>query len=363
MSIEVNGLWKRFGETAAVAGIDLHIPEGEMLVLLGPSGCGKTTTMRCIAGLEEPDSGRISIGGKPVFDSDAGVHVPVNRRNVGMVFQSYAIWPHMTVFENVSFSLEMEGLGKNEIRRRVGEILELVGLSGYQDRGASYLSGGQMQRVALARSLVMQPSVLLFDEPLSNLDARLRDHLRVQLREIQTQLKISSVYVTHDQREALALADQIVMMQSGKIMQAGDPVSLYSEPRTAEIAEFLGYSNIYPAEIVNRDGGRAHLALLTGGRKLQANHASMDEAAVAVCVRPDNISIAPAGGEVPSNSNRIDGEIILASFLGSQMQYRLRAAPGEVWEVLSSDVRRVLKIGQRAQIDIDPANIKVLPRQ
>lgn len=220
-----------------------------------------------------------------------------------------------------------------------------------------------MQRVALARSLVMRPSVLLFDEPLSNLDARLRDHLRVQLREIQTQLKISSVYVTHDQREALALADQIVMMQSGKIMQAGDPVSLYSQPQTAQIAEFLGYSNIYPAKIVNHEGGQARLALLDTVRSLQAKHVNIADAALAVCVRPDDISIAPAGEVHGSNVNRIDGEIILASFLGSQMQYRLRAAPGEIWEVLSSDVRRVLKIGQRAQIYIDPANIKVLPKQ
>src|SRR5262249_19677131 len=163
----------------AISQINLDIAEGQMLVLLGPSGCGKTTTMRCVAGLEQPNSGRISIGGRIVYESDTGINVPANQRNVGMGVQFYAVWPHMKVFENVAFPLEMASIGRSEITRRVGDILKLVGLSGLEDRGASYLSGGQMQRVALARSLVMQPSVLLFDEPLSNLDARLRDHLRI----------------------------------------------------------------------------------------------------------------------------------------------------------------------------------------
>src|SRR5262245_41435073 len=245
MTIEVRNLSKSFTGTRAVVQVNLDIAEGEMLVLLGPSGCGKTTTMRCVAGLENPNSGRISIGGKVVYDSDKGISVPANQRHVGMVFQSYAIWPHMTVFENVAFPLEMASVGRAEIKRRVADILKLVGLSGFEDRGASYLSGGQMQRVALARSLVMEPSVLLFDEPLSNLDARLRDHLRIQLRELQTQLKITSIYVTHDQREALALADKIVVMQSGHVVQEADPVTLYHRPRSAAIADFLGYSNIF----------------------------------------------------------------------------------------------------------------------
>src|SRR5471030_2017708 len=191
MSIQIRNLRKTFGGTVAVEGLSLDIAEGEMLVLLGPSGCGKTTTMRCIAGLDSPDHGKISIGGRTVFDDAAGTNVAVNRRQIGMVFQSYAIWPHMSVAENVAFPLEMAGLGRRDIGDRVEEMLVLVGLGGLGARGASYLSGGQMQRVALARSLVMKPAVLLFDEPLSNLDARLRDHLRVQVRELQTQLKIT----------------------------------------------------------------------------------------------------------------------------------------------------------------------------
>ncbi|MGE3244950.1 MAG: ABC transporter ATP-binding protein [Beijerinckiaceae bacterium] len=362
MSIAVKNLWKHYGETAAVAGIDLEVPEGEMLVLLGPSGCGKTTTMRCIAGLEEPDIGSISIGGQPVFDRAGGVNTPVNRRNVGMVFQSYAIWPHMSVFENVAFSLEMEKRPREEIRRRVGEILELVGLAGFEERGASYLSGGQMQRVALARSLVMRPAVLLFDEPLSNLDARLRDHLRVQLREIQTELKISSVYVTHDQREALALADRIVMMQAGKILQSGDPVSLFNSPQTAEIAEFLGYSNIFPARLAGEDNGLAVAEFVSGGRKLKAAAGQRCDGDIAVCVRPDDVHIS-SGEEGAGSGNVLGGTIILASFMGTHMQYRVRAGAGEIWEILSTDVKTLRKLGETVQVHVDPAHVKLLPTQ
>ena len=225
-----------------------------MLVLLGPSGCGKTTTLRSIAASAVPDSGRIAIGGRTVFDGRENINVPVNQRNFGMVFQSYAIWPHMTVFENVAYPSRWRAVRARRNPTTGRRYPEAGGSEGYAERGASHLSGGQMQRVALARSLVMRPSVLLLDEPLSNLDARLRDHLRVQLREIQTQLKITSVYVTHDQREALALADQIAVMQSGTILQIGDPISVYTRPKTSSIAEFLGYSNIFEAKVIERAG-------------------------------------------------------------------------------------------------------------
>ena len=363
MSIEIQGLRKSFGSAVAVGGIDLHIPEGQMLVLLGPSGCGKTTTMRCIAGLETPDSGRILIKGKPVYDGAAGIDIPVNRRRVGMVFQSYAIWPHMTVFENVSFSLEMEGVARDEMRERVHAILALVGLDGFAERGASYLSGGQMQRVALARSLVMRPEVLLFDEPLSNLDARLRDHLRVQLREIQTQLNITGVYVTHDQREALALADRIVVMDMGNVLQVGDPVGLYNRPRTSTVAEFLGYSNIFDVGAVERRGEGSVAILKDTGRRLAV---SVPVAGVAddltLCVRPDDIAIAPfPSGDAPAAG--IAGEVILASFMGSHMQYRVRTGEKEIWEVLTPKISTDIGLGARVILDISPAHIHLLPRQ
>lgn len=358
MTIEVASLRKTFGESTAVAGIDLNVPEGEMLVLLGPSGCGKTTTMRCIAGLEVPDSGRIAIGGKTVFDDRKNVSVPINQRNVGMVFQSYAIWPHMTVFENVAFPLTMARHPREEIRKEVAEILTLVGLDGFGDRGASYLSGGQMQRVALARSLVMRPAVLLFDEPLSNLDARLRDHLRVQLRELQTQLKITSVYVTHDQREALALADQIAVMDAGTVLQIGDPVSVYTRPKTRTIADFLGYSNIFDATITER-GSQCHRVMLDGGHQLEVAARDGDSVPrLAACVRPDHVAIRPAGD---GDDGGIIGDVILASFMGSYMQYRVRVAGCGTWEVFSSDIVTKFHVGSRVALKVDPAEILLLP--
>jgi iron(III) transport system ATP-binding protein len=361
MSIELSKLRKTFGEATAVAGIDLTVAEGEMLVLLGPSGCGKTTTMRCIAGLEAPTSGRIAIAGRTVFDERAAINVPINQRNVGMVFQSYAIWPHMTVAENVAFPLVMARRPRSEIEQRVREILVLVGLNGFEDRGASYLSGGQMQRVALARSLVMQPSVLLFDEPLSNLDARLRDHLRVQLRELQTQLKITSVYVTHDQREALALADQIAVMQGGTVLQIGDPVSVYTRPRTSTIADFLGYSNIFEAVVTERDG-MFRQVLLGGEHRLKV--AAPDESpggALFACIRPEDVSIRGADGAAAGVENAMAGDVILASFMGSYMQYRVRVSGGATWDVFSSDITAKLRAGSKAVIGVAPGAILLLP--
>ena len=214
MKITLEHLSLKYGANTVVKDLDLQIADGESLVLLGQSGCGKTSTMRCIAGLEQPSGGRITIGDTVVHDSERRVTVAPYKRNVGMVFQSYAVWPHRTVFENVGFSLKMKKVPKEEAARRVRKALAIVGLADFETRGASQLSGGQMQRVALARSLVMQPSVLLLDEPLSNLDARLRERLRIELREIQLEQNLTTVYVTHDQIEAFALADRIALMLS-----------------------------------------------------------------------------------------------------------------------------------------------------
>jgi iron(III) transport system ATP-binding protein len=362
MSIEVSNLRKTFGDAVAVAGIDVHVADGEMLVLLGPSGCGKTTTMRCIAGLEVPDSGRIAIGGRAVFDGSENVNVPINQRNVGMVFQSYAIWPHMTVFENVAYPLVMARRPRAEIQQRVAEILKLAGLEGFAERGASYLSGGQMQRIALARSLVMRPSVLLFDEPLSNLDARLRDHLRVQLRELQTQLKITSVYVTHDQREALALADQIAVMQGGTILQIGDPVSVYTRPKTSTIADFLGYSNIFAAQVIERGPVFHRVALAGSGIQLRvAALENGDGDRLAACIRPDDMTIREGAGGANLGDNIIPGEVVLASFMGSYMQYRVRVAGGTAWDVFSPDITSKIRLGSQVVLEAPADDILLLP--
>jgi len=367
MSIQVRQLRKSFGGSAAVDSIDLDIEQGTMLVLLGPSGCGKTTTMRCIAGLEKPDAGTITIDGRAMFDSQRGVNIPVNERHVGMVFQSYAIWPHLTVFQNVAFPLEMEKLARPEIERRVGEVLELVGLTGMDKRGASYLSGGQMQRVALARSLVMRPSVLLFDEPLSNLDARLRDNLRVQLRELQTQMKITSIYVTHDQREALALADEIAVMQSGQILQIDDPVTLYGNPVSSTVADFLGYSNVFEVEVEEggREDGFAAVRFAVGGRRMRAAAvAGTSGAGYCACVRPDRVLIRPSSGDADiSEDNHMAGEVILASFMGSHMQYRVRTGAHEIWEVLSANIISGIRLGARVVISVEPAHLQILPKE
>ena len=366
MGIQVRQLRKTFGGSIAINGIDLDINAGEMLVLLGSSGCGKTTTMRCIAGLESPDAGHIAINGRTVFDSKARTNVPVNERHVGMVFQSYAIWPHLSVFGNIAFPLEMEGVARAEIARRVKEVLELVGLQGMDERGASYLSGGQMQRVALARSLVMRPSVLLFDEPLSNLDARLRDNLRVQIRELQTQLKITSIYVTHDQREALALADHIAVMQLGNVLQVADPIELYSNPATSTIADFLGYSNVFEVEVLTRPVDGCDIAFKSNGRRLRAGSAPAGSGKEwCVCIRPDHVCIKflADGNNAAPSGNAIAGEVILASYLGSHMQYRVRTDEHEVWEVLSAEVTSGIRLGSRVVIEIEPRHLQVLPRE
>ena len=241
-SIEVRDLVVRYGGVVAVRGVTFTVGAGEHLTLLGPSGCGKTTTLRAIAGLEKPASGEIQIGGVPVFSSS--VNVPAERRGLSMVFQSYAIWPHMSVFDNVAYGLRVRKRPEAEVTTRVREALDLVQLGELGARGASKLSGGQQQRVALARAFVFSPSVLLFDEPLSNLDAKLRAEMRVELKELQRRLDITSVYVTHDLEEALAISDRIVVMRDGVIEQVGTPGEIYDRPRNTFVADFVGSANL-----------------------------------------------------------------------------------------------------------------------
>ncbi len=242
--IEVRDLVVRYGNVTAVRDVTFAVCPGEQLTLLGPSGCGKTTTLRAIAGLEPPASGEIVIGGSPVFSSGRRINVPAERRGLSMVFQSYAIWPHMTVFDNVAYGLRVRRLGAREIAEKVGSALDMVQMSEFAQRSASKLSGGQQQRVALARAFVFSPSVLLFDEPLSNLDAKLRAEMRIELRELQHRVGITSVYVTHDLEEALAISDRIVVMRDGAIAQIGTPAEIYNFPRNAFVADFVGSANL-----------------------------------------------------------------------------------------------------------------------
>ncbi|WP_075200804.1 ABC transporter ATP-binding protein [Leucobacter celer] len=357
MDVRISDLSLSYGDFQAVKNLSLDIGEGESLVLLGQSGCGKTSTMRCIAGLEEPSTGSISIGGSPVFDSLAGTNVPPNKRNVGMVFQSYAIWPHMTVLENVSFPLQMKRMNKTAIRRKALETLELVGLDHLAEKGASLLSGGQMQRVALARSLAMGPSVMLLDEPLSNLDARLREDLRAELRRIQLELGLTSVYVTHDQGEALALADQIAIMQHGRISQLSSPTEIYRSPASASIALFLGMSNVF--KLGHSNAGRAELADYAIEVALEQAISSQQHN-MSVCIRPEDISISRESSRNVANS--WPGTVTVKLFQGSHTRWSIELDGGPTIEVETrTAVSSELHPNDRVFVEVQPSRVLVLP--
>ncbi len=313
--LQLTGVQKHFGTVVAVEDFNLEAEAGEFVSFLGPSGCGKTTTLRMIAGFEQPTAGTILIDGKDITNA------PPNRRNVGMVFQSYALFPNMTVAENIAFGLMIRGRDKASTRTRVDELLQLIHL---EDRGGRYpyqLSGGQQQRVALARALAMEPSVLLLDEPLSALDAKIRVALRHEIREIQRQLGITTVYVTHDQEEALELSDRVVVMSEGRVEQIGTPFEIYNFPATAFVASFVGTLNALPARIVEPSAGRLEL----GGHEVrtgsQLTGAPGDE--VMVAIRPEMITLAADSQGAANGTNRVPATIADVAFLGAVVRFRV----------------------------------------
>jgi len=357
--LRVENLVKTFpGGNRALDGVSLGIEQGSFLVLLGPSGCGKTTTMRSIVGLESPDSGRIAIGGRTVFD--ATTNVPVHKRNMGMVFQSYAIWPHRTVGQNVAFPLKVQKVNRAEIKRRVDEALELVGLGHLGDRGASNLSGGQMQRVALARSIVMRPDLLLLDEPLSNLDAQLRDRLRIELKRLQQEIGVTSVYVTHDQGEALAMADQVAVMFNGVIHQFGAPRDLYDDPATLEVAAFVGKSNLLPGTVpAVATEGRATTFVRTDDRttlQAAAGWAGPGGAVARIRVEDIDVEAAPSG-----KPNEYPARVVVAVYQGSQMSYLLETASGARLEALCARRTSDFAPGDEVTISVAPEHVRLYP--
>ena len=306
----------------AVKGLSLEVKRGQFYTVLGPSGCGKTTTLRCIAGLERPDSGRIVIDDDVVFDAGRGVWVPPNHRNIGMVFQSYAIWPHMTVFDNVAFPLRYlrPEPGRATLRERVRNALALVQLGGLEDRPAPFLSGGQQQRLALARALVCEPRVFLLDEPLSNLDAKLREEMRFELRDLVKRLDVTTVFVTHEQIEALTMSDTIAVMKDGIVVQEGPPSAIYAEPAGSFIADFIGKTNLLKAKVIAGEGnapdGRAVLVETPIGKLVcrTAPGASSGES-VTVAIRPENVKLS-RGDHGPSH-NSASGEVDTVIYLGN----------------------------------------------
>lgn len=323
--IEVRSLIKTFADqhsdrVTAVRDVSFKVEEGKFYTLLGPSGCGKTTTLRCIAGLEKPDAGEVEVAGQVVFSSSRKTFVPAFRRSIGMVFQSYAIWPHLTVFENVAFPLRVgkQRRGSGEIASKVKKALELVELSGLGDRMATQLSGGQQQRLALARALAREPKVLLLDEPLSNLDAKLRERMRVELRELQRRLGITTLYVTHDQIEALSMSDEIAIMNSGEIVQQGAPREIYLQPQTQFVAQFIGSTNQLSGMLRGLDGvGRARVETSVGELLCRASGEIEPGSEVVIMVRPENVVVHAA--RPPETANVVEGKVATVMFLGQYL--------------------------------------------
>jgi putative spermidine/putrescine transport system ATP-binding protein len=313
-ALEITSLSKRYGDAVAVDGFDLRVRRGDLVALLGPSGCGKTTTLRMIAGLVEPSAGRIVLEGRPVD------HVPIHRRNIGMVFQQYALFPFLTVFENVAYGLRERRVPEPELRERVSAMLAMVGLTGLEERRPRQLSGGQQQRVALARALVINPALLLLDEPLSNLDTKLRERVRGEIRDLQRRLGITTVFVTHDQDEALSIAHVVVVMRGGRVEQVGSPLEIYQQPANTFVADFIGACNLLPARVSAVDGGMARCELESGALVIvDADGLSRDDR-VTLAIRPERLSLH-AATEPITNGRSLGATICSATYLGARTSY------------------------------------------
>ena len=341
LAVELTDLRRVYGSVSALDGLTLHIEPGEMVALLGPSGCGKTTALRILAGLDEATSGSVSVGGKDLTG------VPANKRDMGMVFQAYSLFPHLTVLDNVAFGLKLRGEGVAERRTRASEMLELVGLSQHRDKYASQLSGGQQQRVALARALAIRPSVLLLDEPLSALDAKVRVQLREEIRRVQREVGTTTLFVTHDQEEALAIADRVGVMGKGQLQQLAAPIELYTRPATPFVAEFVGLSNRLAAEVSQ---GTAHVL----DSRVPVLQGSITSGRGIAMVRPESVNVVADG----------DGtaRVLAVEFLGPFSRARLMTEGGdEVMAQMPSARARELRVGERVNLTIEPSGVLVIP--
>src|SRR6516225_368317 len=351
--VEVQNLVKCYGNDLAVDGVSFSVRRGDLITLLGPSGCGKTTTLMSIAGLHRIDGGEIRVDGVTYTSPVKGIFLPPEKRDIGMVFQSYAIWPHMSVTQNVAYPLEIRGFERGEIEARVAEVLRLVGLRHVANKLATDLSGGQQQRAALARAIVSRPRLLLFDEPLSNLDLKLREQMRVELKRIQHEVGITSIYVTHDQAEALVMSDEIIVMSKGRIEQKGSPHDIYALPVNAYVSNFIGVANLLTGRVVQVTApGRGEVELMEGatpvrlpcllGEQIKAGQQAV------VSVRPESVQVSRDGGA----GGRIEGEVVQVIFLGNCVDCRVRWGSFE-WKVLAHP-RAGLHKGEKVYLRLDP---------
>jgi iron(III) transport system ATP-binding protein len=348
-NIRLQNITKRFDDTVALDDISLQIPAGELFFLLGPSGCGKSTLLRLIAGLHEPTEGRIFFNDRDV------TALGTERRNAVMVFQSYALWPHMTVRDNIRFGLNVRGMSRQEQDRRVDEVLRLVQMQTYADRKPNQLSGGQQQRVALARALAVNPHCLLLDEPLSNLDAKLRHEMRSEIRRICKSTGFTTIYVTHDQKEALSVADRIAVLKDGRLMQIGTPGELYHKPRSTFVADFIGQTNLLPGRIIERSDRTVRVETPAGTFTAAANGELPER--VKISIRPEQMRIARGDSAASSASNRITGRTIETTFLGEASEHVLLVNEQQL-KVISAPP--LFDVPPEMAVEFDPADVVVL---
>ncbi len=356
--VEIDRLFKYFGAEKAVNDVSLSVAQGEFVTLLGPSGCGKTTTLRCIAGLERLNAGEIRIGGEIVTSIERDIYLTPEERNIGMVFQSYAVWPHMTVFDNVAYGLRVRRVSSSELKKQTNRVLELVGLDQLADRYATKLSGGQRQRVALARAIVYEPKVVLFDEPLSNLDAKLREEMRIEIMRLQREVGITSIFVTHDQSEALVMSDRVVVMDKGVIQQIGDPKTIYAQPVNVFVAKFIGVANLMEGVFLGRSGALCDLEISLG-----EDHAPLRLQAVGgegatvgqnlhLCLRPEDIMFSLQAPEHQANGNAFEGKVIDTVYLGNFLECRVQVGSYEF--IVQIDHFEQLVPGQSVYLSFRP---------
>lgn len=361
-AISLRSVVKRFGDVTAVDHLDLDLREGELIAFLGPSGCGKTTTLRMIAGFEMPTDGQIRLGDEDV------TYLPAEKRNCGMVFQNYALFPHLTVYRNVAFGLEMRRVPRGEVERRVASVLEKVQLRGLEGRYPRQLSGGQQQRTALARALVINPNVLLLDEPLANLDAKLREEMRFYIRTLQQEFGITTIYVTHDQGEALVLADRVAVMMGGVLQQIGTPEDLYRRPQTAKVADFVGLVNLLPVHVKERCAVAIRCESAVGS--LEGHGPDVPDAAMEgwLSVRPENIRLSPSNGDGTTadgsgdRMNRLRGVVRDRAYLGSLIDYRIEVGAGLVLRV-QGGAETSYRVGDAVIADFTDTDAWFVPKE